>query len=115
MGDKSKTVRLELLAGLLALVLFVGYLVLFYGSARTLTIRVDEKERVGGDAGRYLVFAGDDEYQVSDSLLYMRFDASSRYNDLDEGGEYLVRVVGCRWGLPTMYPNIVNVTRKGGE
>ena len=61
------------------------------------------------------MFSGDDEYQVSDSFLYLRFDASSRYNDLDEGGEYVVRVVGWRWGLPTMYPNIVDVTRLGGK
>lgn len=95
---------------LILLVLFapIGYCSALKSSSRLITVQVDDRERQDS-AGRYLVFAPDTEYQVDDSIIFWKWDASSRYNKLDPGKEYRVRVAGWRVHFLSMYPNIIEV------
>ena len=88
----------------------VGCSLAYKGSARDITIQVDDRERVNSrDSGKYLIFTPDAEYQVSDTILFWEWDSSSKYNKLDPGETYEVTVAGWRVPFLSMYPNIVAI------
>ncbi len=75
------------------------------------TITVVSKERVvKRDSSYYLVFCEDEVYKVDDSMLYLTWDASDRYNKLTPGNTYNVRVSGWRWHFGSSYRNIIELT-----
>ena len=99
----------------LLLVCFIAYGLVLRGTGRVETITIKERERItGSDSGYYLVFtepneAGISEFKVDDSVMLWTFDSSTRYNRLEPGNTYRVRVYGWRANWPTMYPNITEV------
>lgn len=76
------------------------------------TFTVDEKERVqNGESSKYLVFSeGGTVYEVTDDILYWRFDSSDVYNQLDPGGTYECTAFGWRWHLFSWYKNLKDCT-----
>ncbi len=78
-----------------------------YGTQRTVDFTVNHKERTGGEDGKYLVFTDEEGvFENKDAFLYLKFDSSDVYNQLQEGGEYRCEVYGWRFGLFSWYPNI---------
>lgn len=111
MKNKNKQGSGTVLGVLFGFVLLVGlilaYPIALYSSERVESITVEDRESVVG--GGYLVFSENQEYQVSDSVLFWTFNSSRRYNTLDPGAEYECRVAGWRVPFLSMYPNIVEV------
>ena len=97
---------------ILAFVFVIGPCV-YRGSEQTITITVDEKDRVAGqsrdDGAKYLVWSTQGEcFEVSDTLSYMNCTASDRYGRLKPGKTYRCKVAGWRFGCASMYRNIVD-------
>jgi hypothetical protein len=67
--------------------------------------RVTDKE-----SSKYLVYADGLTMQITDSLLFRRFDSSDLYGRLEEGGSYVGRKVGWRVPILSMYPNLLSAT-----
>lgn len=100
------------------IVLIAAVFVFAYrGSVRDVTFAVDSKERVcdsgsdGQQECRYLVFTDAGTYQVTDTILFGRFDSSDVYGRLDEGETYQGRVAGWRVPFLSRYPNLIEVGR----
>lgn len=107
----GRIVRIIALAFAALFIVPVGYT---YGTARTITIEVTEKDRMltGGDKldSYWLVFTKDhDVLQNSDSWFWLKFNSSSIHGRLERGKTYTVRVYGWRIGFFSMYPNIVSI------
>lgn len=108
----------ETVFGLIILAVLICWVVLYpiawsmSGSYRTIT--VNEKERVyqNRDSSKYLVFTDQGVFEVTDSLLWMSFDASDRYAELKPGHTYRIYEKGWRSGILSMYPNILEIEEK---
>lgn len=72
---------------------------------RTFTVR--DKERVGGDNGKYLVFTDRGVFSVEDSVSFGTWNASDRYNGIEVGKTYTCRVAGWRVHFTSSYENII--------
>jgi hypothetical protein len=88
-----------------------------YGTQRTVTFKVNHRERTGGDSGKYLIYTDEEGvFQDTDAIWYFKFDSSDVYNQLREGGEYECEVYGWRVPFFSWYPNIKScVTLKEGH
>lgn len=79
-------------------------------SRHTETITVEDKER-GSGRGEHktatLVFAEDETYKVSDSILALHWSSSDVYRKLKRGETYECEVQGFRIPLFSMYKNII--------
>jgi hypothetical protein len=106
--------RIALIIALAFAAIFIVPIAYTYGTARTITIEVTEKERIttSGDGveSYWLVFTKDhDVLQNTDSWLWLKFNSSSIQGRLERGKTYTVRVYGWRIGFFSMYPNIVSI------
>lgn len=92
--------------------LIVAYPVGYYSSSETITITVDDKERVAeSNSGRYLIFTEDEVYENSDSYLYLKFNSSEVYNKLEKGNTYKVKIAGWRVPFLSWYENILEIKK----
>jgi hypothetical protein len=76
----------------------------------TVTVTDKTVKNTGGD-GKYLVFAEDESsnivtFEITDSLLKMRFNSSDVYAGIKVGCTYKFTVGGSRVKLFSWYPNI---------
>lgn len=77
------------------------------------------KERVcssSGDSGqdcKYLVYTERGTYQVSDSIIAMRWDTSDTYGRIRPCHRYAITSVGWRFGPASLYPNITGLDDRG--
>lgn len=118
MVRSTRKFSLSLMMGLVAVSIIFSYFYSF-GTVRTITIQVTEKERIVEASGsgenqsissKYLVFTKDhDVLENTDSLLWLKWNSSSVQGQLHEGETYTVKVYGWRIGLLSMYPNIVSI------
>lgn len=77
------------------------------------TLTVSSKERVensGGNGSKYLVFAEDKTYQVTDNIFSGDFSSSDRYAGLEEGHTYTCDAVGYRVPFLSWYENLLDCT-----
>lgn len=100
--------------GLLILGLFFIQPVLLYNSVETITIVVNDKERIvettaEGTTSKYLVFTDKGPFEVTDSVAFFKWDASNRYNDLKKDETYTVEVAGWRIPFLSSYQNIIEI------
>lgn len=79
---------------------------------RDVTVTITDKAvKNAGDTGKYLVFSEDlngnvHTFEVTDSWLKGRLDASDDYAALKVGNTYVLTVGGSRNRLLSWYPNI---------
>lgn len=100
-------------------IVLVGSLVIhLYASLAThddVTITVNDKERTGGDNGKYLIYATVDGkrevLQNTDSWLNGKTDSSDVYALLEPGQSYSCTVYGYRVSLFSWYRNIIDCER----
>lgn len=86
--------------------------VLYYNSQESLYITVMDKERATyQEDSKYLIFTetedGIEVFENTDSFVFMKFNSSDIYAQLQEGGTYCVKVAGWRVPVMSMYRNIV--------
>ena len=58
---------------------------------------------------KYLVSCGNEVYQITDNLLYGKFNSSDIYAQLEIGKKYRLQVSGFRFGFTSSYKNINEV------
>jgi hypothetical protein len=108
------TTGASIVAAALGVVLVITLCVgLYKGSERNVTAVVESKERVCGGSNdghsscKYLVFTDHGTFKVTDTILYTRFDSSDVYGRIEAHKTYKFHVVGWRYGLFSMYPNVL--------
>ena len=103
--------RVGIILGVIILgVLIGGGITCYRSSETTTTITVKNKERVATkNNGYYLVFTNNEVFCVKDSFAFVSWDASDRYNSLDPGKTYRVRVAGWRIKFFSLYRNILEI------
>lgn len=106
------------LVGLVFLIIAViGISVVIYHLAYafttgTGTITVDEKwVKYSGDDAKYLVSSEDGQvFQITDTIIKLRFDSSNLYAEIDEGSTYDILYQGWRFALLSDYKNILEIS-----
>lgn len=79
-------------------------------SRESTTITVTDKERVrSGDSDKYLVFAEEGTYEITDSFLAGQFDSSDIYGAIEPGATYAVEHQGWRIPFLSAYPNLIEL------
>ncbi len=92
------------------LLLIVGTIYLSYDSVDEIRITIKNKERINkGTDSYYLIFTENEVFQNKDSLLFMKFDSSDVYNNLDIGETYQVKVNWYRINFLSEYRNILEI------
>lgn len=85
------------------------------------TITVTEKiTKRDGDSDKYLIYvkpvAGQDKvYQNTDSIMYLKFDSSDMYAELEVGKTYDCKTWGWRVPFFSSYKNLINCTEVDDE
>ncbi len=95
---------------ILLVVAVIGiYPAISYSTVDHTVIMVEEKERANTKGGGYyLVFTeAKGVMEISDSLWFWRWDSSDLYGELKAGEFYYVKTEWFRFGLFSMYPNIL--------
>jgi hypothetical protein len=107
------------LGGLTVVFIISTYLTIFVMGSTT--ILITEKVGAHGENGIYLIFADrlnpdgnpidiTDEYTVEDNWFKMKFDASSRYHQLQVDHKYRCDTTGIRYQVLSFYPNLIECT-----
>ncbi len=86
----------------------------YLNSEQTIQITVQDKERERKGRGnysssKYIVHANDESFEVTDSILFWRWNSTDVYRDLRRGKTYRVRVVGWRKPFLSWYRNILEI------
>lgn len=90
----------------------VVYPFAYHASADDVTFTVESKERIVEGTGksvssRYLVFTDGEVFEVTDSVVFWRFDASDDYGALKVDHTYEAKVAGWRVPFLSMYRNVL--------
>lgn len=73
------------------------------------TIKVVKLEQVKKTShGKYLVFAEGEVFEITDSVMFLRWDSSDLYGRMEAGKTYRVRVAGWRVPVLSWYRNILS-------
>lgn len=96
----------------IVVVIILGFTATAYmTSAEETTITVDDKwtkYKAGQD--KYLVSdTNGNVYEIGDSTLFLKFDASTRYARIDTGETYKVKMIGWRIPILSSYQNIIEL------
>lgn len=94
------------------LIVFVFHPILKVTHIRTETITVTDK-MVKNDT--YLIYSEDSTYEITDSLLRLRFNSSDLYGRMEVGKTYEITVGGKRVPLFSWYPNIYKAVEVRGS
>lgn len=101
--------------------IIVGSAMFSNNTRETITITVEDKERVANrddDGARYMVWAevhnadgstSSETFEVTDSLFQGKFRAADTYGALKRGGTYRVEVNGWRNGFFSSNRNILEI------
>ncbi len=74
-----------------------------------ITVKVVKLEQVKKqDTGKYLVFTDGEVFEITDSLMFLRWDSSDLYGRMEAGKTYRVRVAGWRVQPLSWYRNIIS-------
>ena len=87
----------------------VGYGLLYAFAEGSETITINEKwVKYSGDDAKYLVGSEDGQvFQITDTIIKLRFDSSNLYARIKEGQTCLIRTQGWRFPLFSDYKNIL--------
>lgn len=112
---ERRKIKLQTIAYIFVFILFVGFMFVTSFNDKTYTVTVTDKERVNKiHSSKYLVFCEDENGEVlvfenTDELLRLKFNSSTVYGTLKQGGKYKLTVVGFRIPFLSMYQNIIKV------
>ena len=75
------------------------------------TITIKEKwVKFQGEDAKYLVSSEDGQvFQITDSIVKLRFDSSNTYASIDEGETYKINTQGWRFAFLSDYKNTLEV------
>ena len=101
----------------LILMLIIGVVVypsMLYQSVETVTVTVEEKERITTGSSKnlshkYLVFTDSEVFENTDNFFFFKFGSSDLQRDLKEGQSYQVKVAGWRNKVLSWYRNIIEI------
>ncbi|NOR84877.1 hypothetical protein GQ473_02060 [archaeon] len=103
--------KLEIIIAIVVVLILACTVAANLNSAEETTITVDDKwtkYKAGQD--KYLVSDMDGNvYEIGDSALFLKFDASGRYAKIDTGKTYDVKMVGWRIPIISSYQNIIEL------
>lgn len=117
MLEDSKLTLTEVFAiiGLILLIIIAfGSCCLKNSNKRVVTVEVTDKGiKTKGNDSKYLIYTKDAAgeimvFEITDSLVYQRFDSSDVYAGIEIGKTYDFTIVGIRFPFFSMYPNIIN-------
>lgn len=101
------------------LLLVIGFLYLFEYKPTTYTVTVTDKERVTQKSGdeytsKYLIFCDGENgeslvFENTDTVFHFKFNSSNIYEQLKEGKQYEITVVGVRIPFLSTYQNIIKI------
>jgi len=102
-------VFLILLMAFLIFIAFVSYGLFYAFTEGYETITISEKwEKYQGADSKYLVSSEDGQvFQITDTIVKMRFDSSNLYARLKEGQNCRIKTQGWRFPLFSDYKNIL--------
>lgn len=79
-------------------------------SETTVAFTVEDKAiKRYSDDDKYLVYTDNGTYEITDSLVYWRWDSSDLYGKIKVGETYEAKVYGWRIPIFSSYKNIVSV------
>lgn len=92
---------------LIGIVIAYPMMYAFTTGEETITIK-DKWVKYQGDSAKYLVSSEDGQvFQITDSIVNIRFDSSNLYAQLDKGDVCLIKTQGWRFPLFSDYKNII--------
>lgn len=103
---------------MLTIVLVIGgmaFKIISYFHTETITAKVNSKERINKSDGEgniesfYLVYTDKGSMKLEDDLLRGNWNSSDVYGGLKNDSTYTFKINGYRFGLFSMYPNIISV------
>lgn len=97
----------KLLIALAVAATVLAYPAAYYNSEEQVTFTVTGKERM--EDGFYLIYTDIGTLKIQDLLLSWRFDGSDLYGALEIDQQYHGTTMGWRWGLASIYPDLVRV------
>jgi len=109
--DKIILSVLIILIVIVVIAISIGYHFFYATSNGTETITIKEKwVKYHGNDAKYLVSSTVGEvYQITDSLIYLRFNSSDLYAYLEPGMTCQIKYQGFRFGFMSDYKNIIEV------
>lgn len=117
MLEENKMTLTEILAifGLILIVIIAfGSCCMRNSNKRTVTVEVTDKGiKTKGEDSKYLIYTKDAAgeimvFEITDTLVYQRFNSSDVYAGIEIGKTYDFTIVGIRFPFFSMYPNIIN-------
>lgn len=87
---------------------FGGCVAVTRATEKTVTFtvrRVDDQATRGGH--KYLVFTDHGVYEDKDSFMYLKWNSSDLYNNLQVGHKYTCKTVGMRLPFASSYRNLI--------
>jgi hypothetical protein len=96
---------------MLPLLTFVvgGSALFHFGTKAPATIEVQEKEAVGGENGKYLIYTKDEVFENGDSFWSLKWNSSDVYRQIEPGSCYHTTAWGVRVPFLSMYRTIGQV------
>lgn len=95
-------------------ILFIGFFITIgvtyaLTSSRSTFTVIGKENTYQGKSTKYLVYNDITTYEISDSIVYMRFDSSDVYGKVTVGKTYEAKLQGFRLPILSMYPNIITL------
>jgi hypothetical protein len=92
----------------------VSFKIISYFHTETFTTKVTSKERITKKSGDniesfYLVYTDKGTLKLEDDVLRGNWESSDVYGKLKNDSSYTFTTTGFRFGLFSMYPNIIGV------
>jgi hypothetical protein len=92
----------------------VSFKIISYFHTETFTTKVTSKERITKKSGDniesfYLVYTDKGTLKLEDDVLRGNWESSDVYGKLKNDSSYTFTTTGYRFGLFSMYPNIIGV------
>lgn len=110
--NKKGQIGIIIFGVVIIIVLAILFLILYVGSKQNSTITIKEKwVKYQGSDAKYLVSSTSGEvYQITDTLLFLRYNSSDFYAYIMPGQTCKIEVVGWRLPFFSLYKNILKAT-----
>lgn len=93
------------------LILAVLYGIVYLNSEVPERMTVTDKERItSSEESKYLVWSTEETFEITDTVLFWRFNSSDLYGSLEIGKKYCMNVAGWRVPILSWYRNIIEIT-----